>query len=72
MGDEVITTLPEQFVSDWRVAGAMIETVDACYLEALRDGRWQAQASMGAVPTVWIEDESAPRAICEACVEARD
>ena len=63
------------FVRDWRVAGALTKMVDAVYIEALFSpgnlpDKWQVQASMDAMPTEWIVNESPPRAIIEACVEA--
>ncbi len=61
---------PNYFVRDWRVAGALMEKVDSTYPEKLIDDSWQVQASMDATPTEWITNESLPRAINEACVEA--
>jgi len=74
-------TLPSKsavdFVRDWRVAGALMEKAEAVYLEALVQdclesvgSAWQAQTSINAMPTEWIDSISAPRAIIEACVEA--
>ena len=60
----------EEFVTKWPVAGALMETVDSCYIEKLIDGSWQAQASIDAMPTEWIQHKSASRAITEACVAA--
>ena len=59
-----------KFVRDWRVAGAMMEKCDSVYPDKLTDGRWQAMASINAMPSKWIMDESLPRAINEACCEA--
>ena len=59
-----------QYVRDWRVAGALMEKVDSIYPERLVDERWQVQASLDAMPTEWLTNESLPRAIIEACVEA--
>ena len=58
------------FVRDWRVAGALMEKVDSIYPEKLIDERWQVQASLDAMPTEWLTNESLPRAIIEACCEA--
>ena len=58
------------FVRDWRVAGKMIEKVDAVYVEALFGGGcFQVQVMMDCESTDWHEDLSTPRAIIEACVE---
>lgn len=71
----------EQFVRDWRVAGALMEK---CAKEKSKDGRtialsfgvemFCATRAGSASPTygVYLErtDESAPRAIIEACCEA--
>jgi len=69
--------IARQFVRDWRVAGALMEKAEAVYLEALVQdclesvgSAWQAQTSINAMPTEWIDSISAPRAIIEACVEA--
>jgi hypothetical protein len=58
------------FVRDWRVAGALMEKVDAVYVEALTNGRWQAQAHNNAELTSWYVYITPARAIIEACVEA--
>lgn len=60
----------KEFVRDWRVAGALMEKVDSIYPEKLIDERWQVQASLDAMPTEWLTNESLPCAITEACVEA--
>jgi len=65
--DGVYSTL---FVRDWRVAGALMEKVDSCYPEKLIDEQWQVTASMDCMPTEWIQNDSLPRAIIEASVEA--
>ena len=62
--------MSDRFVRDWRVAGALMEEVDSCYPEKLINESWQVQASMDAMPTEWIQNESLPRAIIEACVVA--
>lgn len=62
----------QEFVRDWRVAGALAEQVEEFYVERLTDKRWQVQAhkEIVYVNAPWIENESLPRAISEACVEA--
>ena len=65
----------DNFVRDCRVAGALMEKVDSVYVEALLSpgnapDKWQVQASMDAMPTEWVVNESLPRAIIEACCEA--
>ena len=60
----------KEFVRDWRVAGKMIEKVDAVYVEALVGGCFQVQVMMDCESTDWHEDLSTPRAIAEACCEA--
>ena len=61
-----------EFVRDPRVSSGLSHKVDSVYLEALTDGRWQAQVTLNTMPTEWYEDESAERAITEACLEALD
>ena len=66
----MLETEAERFVRDWRVAGALMEKVDAVYVEALVGGRFQVQVMMGCESTDRHEDLSTPRAIIEACVKA--
>jgi len=61
------------FVRDWRVAGALMEKVDAHFIERLSPKTWAVRSDKpyGEGKTrEWYENESLPRAICEACVEA--
>ena len=61
------------FVRDWRVAGALMEKVDAHFIEKLTDVMWAVRSDKpyGEGKTrEWYENESLPRAIIEACVEA--
>ena len=60
----------DEFVRSWVVAGALMEKVDAVYIEALVDGTWQVQATMNAMPTEWFLAKDPPRAITETCCEA--
>ena len=53
----------DQFATDWRVAGALMEKVESCYPEKLIDGQWQVQAIMDAMRTEWITTESLPSPI---------
>ena len=62
-----------EFVRDWRVAGALMEKVDAHFIEKLTEAMWAVRSDKpyGQGKTRnWYENESLPRAIVEACVEA--
>ena len=59
------------FVRDWRVAGALMEMGQAHFIEKLNDTMWAVRSDKpyGEGKTRdWYENESLPRAICEACV----
>ena len=59
----------EYFVRDWRVAGRMMEkTLSVEFITVSRTGEFSAVAR--ASKTADAVDESLPRAIIEACVEA--
>jgi len=58
-----------EFVRDWRVAGTMMERVDSVYIDALVTKDWQVEALFDCMPYEAV-NESLPRAIIEACVEA--
>lgn len=63
------------FVRDWRVAGALSERVDGVEYARLTDGRWQClicPPNGTFMKDSFAENESLPRAISEACVEALD
>ena len=72
LGFNPVDMFGDDWDTDWRVAGALMEKVDSIYPEKLVDEQWQVQASMDAMPTEWIVNESLPRAIIEACCEALD
>ena len=66
----------EEAVRDWRVAGALMEQVEEG-IEYTRYHDWQQQGKESWKAAQFLEDEgpqftddSLPRAICEACVEA--
>ena len=70
----VIDSLPaEQFVRDWRVAGALMEKCDGT-AHVLKDHDFNDWACVvgGEVSTdyPWARNESLPRAIIETCVKA--
>ena len=61
------------FVRDWRVVGVLMGKVDAHFIERLTESKWAARSDKpyGEGKTrEWYENESLPRAIIEACVEA--
>ena len=62
----------EEFTSDWRVAGALMEKVSCVGLAVLVNmSEWQAMAfPPDDCEAFEVINESAPRAIIEACVEA--
>ncbi len=70
----VIDSLPaDEFVIDWRVAGALMEKVDAHFIERLNGRVWAVRSDKpcGEGKTRdWYENESLPNAIITACVEA--
>ena len=64
----------KEFESDWRVAGAMMEKISAGSWEMCDPG-WYCEAYrevelQDGTRTTFCRDQSLPRAICEACVEA--
>lgn len=62
-----------KFVRDERVAMALMEKVDAHFIERLTKSMWAVRSDKpyGEGKTrEWYENESLPRAIIEACVEA--
>jgi len=60
---------PEDFVRDWRVAGALMERMNS--FEVFHGGEWVMDIGMpGSNRRVAATNESLPRAICEACVAA--
>lgn len=63
---------PYTFVRDWRVAGALMDRCDATFIERLNGTTWACRADheYGDRSREWYENESLPRAIIEACVEA--
>jgi hypothetical protein len=64
--------LSEDVVRDWRVAGALMEMVSCVELAVLVNmSEWQAMAfPPDDCEAFEVINESAPRAIIEACVEA--
>ena len=60
----------EQFVRDWRVAGALMEKCYMVEVEAFR--RWSVMVERPGKPQAYFKarNESLPRAINEACAEA--
>jgi hypothetical protein len=60
------------FVRDWRVAGSLMEKCHSVYFDELWDGTFSAEATPATESCEWfkVENESLPRAIIEACVEA--
>ena len=60
------------FVRDWRVAGALMEMCDMSFVERLNATTWACRADheYGDRTREWYENNSLPRAIIEACVEA--
>ena len=71
MGESLISS--KYFVHDWRVAGALSEKVDGVEYAKLTDGRWQClicPPDGTFMRDSWSENESLPRAIIEACVDA--
>jgi len=61
----------DKFVRDWRVAGALMEKVPTIELAQLVNSQgWAAQAADEDCLYTEVRNESAPRAIIEACVEA--
>ena len=76
-----IEMLPDDFVRDWRVAGALMEKVEAKGYDfvadvqagkqaIIRTGRWSGERCSTENTKGIGTDESLPRAIIEACVEA--
>ena len=64
-------TTAKHFVRDWRVAGALMEKVPTIELAQLVNSQgWAAQAANEDCLYTEVRNESAPRAIIEACVEA--
>lgn len=64
---------PSLFVRDWRVVGTLMEKLDAHFIEKLTEAVWAVRSDKpyGEGKTrEWYENESLPRAIIEACVEA--
>jgi len=61
----------EAFVRDWRVAGALMEKCSMIFIENT-PGTWACRADRcyGDRTRKWYHDDSQPRAINEACVEA--
>ena len=58
---------------DWRVAGALMELGQAHFIEKVTDTKWAVRSDKpyGEGKTrEWYGNESLPRAIIEACVEA--
>ena len=63
----------EEFVRDWRVAGAGIQKCQKIYIEYIGEPEQAVYARAENNRTWdWIHRESLPRAINEACVEALD
>jgi hypothetical protein len=61
----------EEFVRDWRVAGALMEKVDYFECKPCPSGKWMVRVSTESMMGVKEAfNESLPRAIIEACVEA--
>ncbi len=63
--------MPREFVRDPRVAMALMEKCSMIFIENT-PGTWacRADASYGNRTREWYHNESQPRAITEACVEA--
>jgi len=62
---------PKQFVRDWRTAGAMIELCETGEFVRLENGLWAVGIPFPKTNReAQAENESLPRAINEACVEA--
>ena len=59
-----------KFVRDWRVAGSLIEKVDATHVERCQSSMWRAQIPWSGGGVKEEFDGSLPRAIIEACCEA--
>ena len=62
---------PHQFVRDWRVAGALMKMMQHVSWFKRADGMYHVSCrtiAMGKLQTV--ANDSLPRAICQACVEA--
>jgi len=65
--------MPELFVRDWRVAGALMEKIACIEIDTIGNPWWVAcNCTAGPQPHKYhkAEGESLPRAIIEACVEA--
>ena len=62
----------EAFLRDWRVAGALMESVQQVRYKPLpiEGARWVANASFGNYEWRKGSNDSLPRAIIEACVSA--
>ena len=61
------------FVRDWRIAGALLQKGESHFIEKLTRTTWAVRSDKpyGEGKTrEWYENESLPRAIIEACVEA--
>ena len=66
-----------QVVRDWRVAGALMEKCGGIYVHSEIPGKWHAYIETHKAVGLPVghetnQDESLPRAIIEACVEALD
>lgn len=72
-GDHSVQDLAKTFVRSWAVAGPLMEMVEAHFIEKLTKEKWSVRSDKpyGKSKTrEWYDDESLPRAIVEACVEA--
>ena len=59
----------ELYVRDWRVAGALMEKCSGVNT-VRRDGKWKSYAVKNFGVALTAGNDSMPRAIIEACVEA--
>ena len=67
----------DTFVRDWRVAGALLERLDAFGSHKIRGNKYEFRpfihgCRIGSNGLRHVVNESLPRAIIEACVEALD
>ena len=63
---------PEEFNKRWTVAGALMEKVDAHFIERLSSKMWAVRSDRSwaeGITREWYENESLPTAIIQACVE---
>ena len=68
LGGERVEINEATFVRDWRVAGALMEKVGRIEIRQEHDGTWSVDILWAKVSCTY--NESLPRAIIEACVEA--